>query len=429
MAGSDANGQQQPAPLARVRLTGAEWLLLVVLAAIQFTHILDFIIVMPLGARYKEQFDLTPQQFALVLSAYGFSAAVAGLFAAAFIDRFDRRSALLFLYAGFTAGTLLCGVATTYPLLLVARVVAGAFGGVVAAVVLAIIGDAFADARRGTATGIVMSAFSVASVVGVPLGLLIAGWFQSCRVPFLVLGVLSLFVLGLAFVVLPPFRGHLGRRSAGRLAGTLGVLVEPTHLRAYALMTALVMSTFTVVPYVAQFLVANVGLREDRELPLVYLFGGAATFLSTPLVGRLSDRFGKLRVFRIMAVLTVVPILLVTNLPHASATAALAVTTLLFITSAGRMVPAVALITASAAPRVRGSFLSINASVQQTAMGLASLVGGAMLSEGAGGEIAGYPEAGLVAACAAAVCLVLAGRLQPAPVDVPLVPVPAEVPV
>jgi predicted MFS family arabinose efflux permease len=397
---------------ATARLTRAEWLLLLALSAVQFTHIIDFMIIMPLGPTLMrpDTLGLTPQEFGFMVSAYAFSACIAGVVAAWVIDRFDRKTALLWLYAGFTVGTLCCAIAPTYALLLVARAVAGAFGGVVAANILAIIGDAFPDSRRGRATGAVMSAFSVASIAGVPAGLYLAnllGW----RAPFAVLAGLSAAVLVLVRFVLPPMRGHVVRGRPN--THVWSVLVEPTHLRAYVLMTALVLSTFMIVPYLASYLVANTG-RTEAELPYVYLFGGLATLVTMSIVGRLSDRFGKLVVFRVLALFTLVPILLVTNLPPVALVTALAVSTLFMVTTSGRMVPAMALITASAAPANRGSFLSINASVQQAAAGLASLAGGLLLGQAEGGAMTGFPVVGGLACAATLLSVWLAGRLRPA---------------
>lgn len=417
----DAVWHRSPREESRTsRLSGAEWLLLLVLAAVQFAHIVDFMIIMPLGSRFINAHNeaqagalhLTAQQFGLVVSAYTISAGAASLVAARFLDRFDRKNALLGLFAGFTLGTLLCAVATTYPLLLMARAVAGAFGGVCAANLLAIIGDAFPDARRGTATGVVMSAFSVASIAGVPIGLYLAeslGW----RAPFAVLGALSGAVLVLAALVLPPLRGHLGRRRAP--VNAWAVATNPNHLRAFALMFALVTSSFLVVPYLATCMVANVGLRES-DLKFIYLFGGLTTLLTLTLIGRLADRIGKLPVFRVFALATCVPLLLITLLPAGlNLVLVLAVTTLLFVTTSGRMVPGVALITNSSAPRVRGSFMSLNSAVQQIGAGLASWVGGLLLVQEEGGRLAGYPLAGLLACAAALASVYLAGRLRPAP--------------
>jgi predicted MFS family arabinose efflux permease len=395
---------------AAAGLTRREWLLLLVLAAVQFTHILDFVIMMPLGPQFKKDLHLSDQWFGFLVSAYAFSAALAGLLAAWFIDRFDRKTALLGLYAGFTVGTLCCAVTPTYPLLLAARALTGAFGGVVAACILAIVGDAFPGSRRGRAMGAIMSAFSVASIAGVPAGLYLAN-LTNWRAPFVALGCLGAAVFVLVFFVLPPMRAHLVR---GRQVTDLwGIFVQPTHLRAYLLMTALVLSTFMLVPYLASYLVANTG-RTNEELPYVYLCGGLATLVTMTFFGWLSDRFGKLLMFRYLALFTLVSILLVTNLPSVALATAIAVSTLFMVASSGRMVPAMALLTASATPRNRGGFLSVNASVQQGAAGLASALGGLMLGQGANGEITGFPLVGGLACAATLASIWLAGHLRPA---------------
>ncbi len=411
-APEDAPGDGVLPRVERGGLTGAEWFLLLMLAAVQFTHIVDFVIIMPLGPQFTEKLHLTPQQFGIMVAAYAFSAGLAGLVAAGFIDRFDRRTALLFLYAGFTTGTLLCSCVPGYPTLVAARAVTGAFGGVVAACVLTIVGDVFPDSRRGTAMGVVMSAFSAATIAGVPAGLWLAnalGW----RAPFAVLGVLGIGVLVLVGLVLPPLRGHLDRKQADPAATTWEVLTEPTHLRAYILMTALVFSSFLVVPHLATYLVRNVGLTED-DLPWIYLSGGSATLLTLTPIGRLADRRGKLPVFRLFGLLTIVPLLILSNLPRGPLVSALAAMTLFMVMSSGRMVPAMALVTASAAPRLRGSFLSVNSSVQQVGLALATVAGSVLLVEGENRELKGLPTAGLLAAAAAVASVVLAGRLRPA---------------
>jgi predicted MFS family arabinose efflux permease len=407
---------------AVTRLSRGEWRLLLVLAAVQFTHQVDFMIVLPLGPQFMRVLQITPQAFGVLVSAYGFSASLSGLLAARFVDRFDRKRALLALYSGFALGTLLCAFASNFWVLLLARTIAGGFGGVVAALVLAIVGDAFPYARRGTAMGIVMSAYSIALITGVPLGLYLAnalGW----SAPFAVLGGLSMVVLLIAILTLPSLHGHLDGVNAGERIGFRQVLLDPNHLRAYALMVALVLGVFMVVPYIATYLVANVG-RAESELPYVYLCGGLTTLLTVTLFGRLADRFGKLTVFRSAALLTVVPILILTNLPPVPLYVAIATTTLFMVATSGRMVPAQALITASAAPRYRGSFMSVTASVQQMASGLASILGGLILgAPGGAGEaplveghlapIVGYRWVGLISVVFTVVSVILAGRLRP----------------
>jgi predicted MFS family arabinose efflux permease len=406
------DGQAAPGARRPGWFTGAEFLLLLVLAAVQFTHVLDFMIVLPLEPVFVEKMGLSPQQFGFLVAAYGFSAGASGLTAAWFLDRFDRKRILLFLYAGFTAGTLLCAVAPGFLTLVVARAVAGAFGGIAGANVLAIVGDAFAEERRGRAMGVVMSAFSCAQIVGLPAGLWLAN-LQGWRTPFATLGGLSAAILLLAAWALPPLRGHLAH-GRPRPAGIWAVLCHPAHVRAYVLMVALVLSTSMIFPYLVGYLEFNVH-RAHGEIPWVYVCGGLASLVALNVIGKLADRFGKLPTFRVLAVCAVLPTLLVTNLPPVSLAAALAASTLFMVVTAGRMVPAMALITSCVVPRYRGSFLSLNASVQQFALGLAALVAGAILGQAdRTAPLTGFTTVGILGAAIMLLSAVLAGTLRPA---------------
>jgi predicted MFS family arabinose efflux permease len=370
---------------------------------------MDFMIMMPLGPQCRQELSISPQQFAIVVSSYGFSAAIAGLLAAFFIDRFDRRNALLVLYAGLITGTLLCAIAPGYWSLMLARTVAGAFGGIGGAFILVIIGDAFPEIRRGRATGVVMTAFSIASIAGLPAGIMLGNRF-GVRTPFAILGILSLAIWLLAFKVLPSMRGHLSRQRES-VADTWDMLRQPAHLRAYAFMIMLVLGSFTIAPHFSDFLVHNVGRAKD-ELAYVYLAGGLLTFVTLPKVGRCADRFGKHLVFRLMAGCTLWTILVLTNLPAAPLFPILVVTTLYWIFTSGRWVPAMAMITSSALPRYRGSFMSVNASLQQMAIGFAAVVAGAVVGETESGHITGYSMAGIIAAVSTGISLLLVGGLR-----------------
>jgi predicted MFS family arabinose efflux permease len=394
-------------------MTPRELLLLLVLATVQFTHILDFVIIMPL----EPKFHLTPQQFAWVVSVYGLGASFSGLLLAPLLDRIDRKIGTLTLYAGFAVSTLLCGLAPSYHWLLVARAAAGAFGGVVAACVLAIVADAFPSARRGTAMGAVMSAFSIASIAGIPLGLVLAdhsvsGW----RAPFVVLGVLSAGVLVLAVFVLPSIRGHLDSRRGGAPTRMIEILTLPRHLAAFALMISMVLSSFLIAPYLAAYNVRNVGLPET-DLWMVYLAGGLATLVSMNVVGRLADRYNRLWLFRILALGSGVPVLVLTFLPHGTPILWLLLTTTAYmVLTSGRMVPAMTLISGAAEQRVRGSFMSLTTALQQMACGLAPLLGSLMLGETTGNEpLVGFHFLGLLAVGGAVLSVILAGLLRQAP--------------
>jgi predicted MFS family arabinose efflux permease len=400
-----------------------ERLLLLTLAAIQFTTTLDFLIIMPLGPQYMRVFHVNPRQFGLIVSSYGISAGISGLTAGFFLDKFDRKWALIWLYLGFTLGTLLCGLAPTYHLLVASRFAAGAFGGVVGAVILAIIGDVVPGPRRGAAMGLVMSSFSVASIVGIPLGLWLADdsghlslfGFSGWHLPFIALAVLSALILVGAAFVTPALRGHMEHaREEHPVARTLAVMLHPDHQKAFVFMAALTFAGFCVFPDIPLYMVANVGVKEDQVF-WIYLCGGLCTLFSMNWVGRWADRSGKLKVFIITSLTTTVPILALTNLPRVPLSVAVGTSTLLMICMSSRFVPAMAMITATVEARYRGGFMSINSAVQQLSMGLASFVTGQILGKNAQGEVTRFPINGLLSLACVYSCIYLARFLKPAP--------------
>lgn len=384
------------------------------LTAVQFCHILDFVLLMPLAPMLMREMQIGAREFGVLVSAYTFAAACTGLVAAAYMDRFDRKRMLLFLLAGFGVGTLLCGLAGSYWMLMAARIVAGSFGGVLAGVVFAIVGDQIAPERRGRAMGIVMGAFSAASILGLPFGLALAARTRW-EMPFLLLGGVTAAVLALSAVALGPMRAHLSshpRRAA--FVELWDVAREPRHLRAFALTVAIMFSAFSLAPFLSPYLVENVGMPE-RRLDLIYLVGGVATLVTGPLVfGPLADRFGHARVFALTVVASIVPIVAVTNLPPAPLPAILAVTTLMMVMGSGRMISVTALITGVVEPRRRGSFMSLNASVQQGAAGAAAFVAGMMVGGGEGGPLTGYARVGALAVAASFLSLWLLRGLRAA---------------
>jgi predicted MFS family arabinose efflux permease len=392
------------------------WPLLLVLAAVQFVHVLDFVIIMPLAPQLMRVFDIGPQAFGFLVSVYNLAAAGAGLAGAFFLDRFDRKKALLVILAGFTISTLACGLAADTRSLMIARALTGAFGGLIQALIFAIIGDCIPENQRGTATGTVMSAFSVASVIGIPIGLSLAD-AHDWRMPFLVLAGVSLVCWFATFRVLPAIRSHLAdigsmKYEPATFSSVMRLVRETNSLVAFWLITSLMFAGFMVIPFISAYLVANVGLSE-RDLVTVFFAGGIATLLTSRVIGILADRFGKIRIFYVMATLSVVPIFLLTRLTAVSVYAAVAVTTLFTVLISARMIPALAMITSSIDKVRRGSFMSLTSSVQQAASGLASLIAGAMLGQGAKGEITRYDLVGTMAIAATFIAIYAARHLRP----------------
>jgi predicted MFS family arabinose efflux permease len=404
-----------PGPAPRIN----ERLLLYTLAAVQFTHIMDFMIMMPLGPQFMRAFGITPTQFGFLVSVYSFSAGALGFAAGFFMDKFDRKRALLVLYSGFVLGTLCCALAPNYFTLLLARIVAGGFGGVSASVVLAIVGDVVPFERRGRAMGVIMTAFSLASILGLPVGLIFAGWF-SWHAPFLLLVGLGVAIIVTARLTLPalPPHGHASAHVAWEQMRT--ILTHTNHHRAFALIAVLTASSALIYPYLTPSMVTNAGLPESY-MSLIYVFGGGATLLTSPYFGKLADRLGKLKVFTWLILLSVIPTLAIANLVPVPVWVVLLITTSYMIFTSGRFVPAMAMITASVEPRYRGGFMSVNSAVQQVAAGVATSVAALLVSSDAHGRLVGYGQAGWLSLAMVLASVLIIRHLRMATSSVPTV--------
>lgn len=386
------------------------WLLFS-LTGMQFTHIVDFMIMMPLGPQFTRLFAISDAQFGMLVSAYTLAAGASGLLASSYIDRFERKRLLLWLYAGFALATLACGLAPTYGLLMAARVLAGLFGGVMGALVQTMVGDAIPFERRGRAMGMVMSSFAMGTVAGVPASLWLAEWL-GWQAPFIAIGLLSGAIWLAAGYSLPVLAGHLqAQRTMSAWQGVLHVLRDPNHWRAFTLSALTMTASFVVIPYLTIYSTTNVGIRTD-QIPVIYLVGGLATLVSARVWGVLADRWGKVRTLRLVAICSMAPILATTHLVPVPFWMVLVVTTSFFVFVSGRMVPGMAIITSAAQPHWRGTFMSLNSAVQSGAMGVAALVGGLLIHRSPTGLVQGYGWAGWVAVATTLVLLPLAGRVK-----------------
>jgi DHA1 family inner membrane transport protein len=402
--------------ISRDRPGRGEWALLLVLATIQFTIAVDFVIMLPLGPQLMRAFGINTAQFNFAVAAYAFAASFSGLAAGFFLDRFGRKRALLGLYAGFTIGTLFCGLATSHHALVAARALAGVFGGIVGGNVLAIVGDVIPEHRRGAAVGVVMSAFSISQIVGVPFGLFLANRL-NWHTPFFALAGLSALILLAAAWQLPVLRGHLKGVAVDESSWQRmrAVVFNSNHLVALALTAIITVAGYLVFTDLATFLVKNVGITE-HQLPWVYVVGGSFTIFSMNGIGRLADRYGKRRVYTIMIFFAAASLLAVTHLPPVSLGVALIFTTAFTVCMSGRFVPAMALITASVESRHRGGFMSVNSSVANLMSAVGSALGGILIKEVVlpGGEtrLVGYPLIGWIAAILSIASLLLIYRLR-----------------
>jgi predicted MFS family arabinose efflux permease len=392
------------------RRTINESTLLFLLAAVQFTHIMDFMIMMPLGPQFMRAFGISPSLFSWLVGAYSCSAGLMGFIAGLFMDRFDRKRALLFLYGGFGLGTLCCALAPNYALLFLARTVAGGFGGVAGSVVLAIVGDVIPLERRGEAMGVIMTAFSLASIFGVPAGLLIAnhlGW----HAPFFLLAALSAVIWSVGSALLPSLPARHAVNAEKIWPRMKIILTHPNHWRAFALVAVLTIAGSLIYPFLSPSMVSNAGLPEG-QLSLIYLFGGAATFLSSRYFGKLSDRHGKPRVFIWLALISAFPTLAVVWMRPSPVWVILVVTTLFMIFSSGRFVPSWAMVTSSVENQYRGGFMSVSSSVQQVAAFLGTVTAGALITADENGRLVGYPRAGILSVVFLVAAVLLARHLR-----------------
>ena len=390
--------------------------LLLTLAGIQFSHILDFMIMMPLGPVLIKAFGISTHQFGLLVASYSFSAALSGLLAATFIDRFERKRLLLVVFGLFGLATLACGLAPGYATLLIARGLAGTFGGVMGAMVQTIVGDVIPFARRAKAGGIVSTAFSVSTVAGVPLSLWLANHFQW-RAPFILIAVLTVLFILVGLRVLPELRYHIspstGSGQAQRshpFSAMFEVLRDPNHLRALLFSALIIFSGFTVIPYITIYAVGNVGISL-HDIPFIYLTGGAATLITARLIGHSADLRGKVKIYRLVALAALLPLFVVTNIGAAPLWIWLICTTTFFILVSGRMIPAMAIITSAAQPKLRGTFMSLNATMQAFAMGSATTLAGFIITQNSAGQIVGYETVGYVAVIANLLAVAFVARI------------------
>lgn len=369
--------------------TSREWALLLILAGIQFTHILDFMIMMPLGPQLTQAFAISDAKFGLLVSAYTFAAGASGLLASLYIDRFERRRLLLVLYFLFAVATLACGLAPTYETLMGARVAAGLFGGILSAMIQTIVADVVPFARRGKAMGVIMTSFSVSTVMGVPLGLFVAA-NSNWHTPFFGIAGISFMLVVAAVYVIPTLQGHLhARGETGPLQGIAQVLRDPNHLIAFSFSFCMIFAGFSIIPYITIYMQTNARLSPS-DIPLIYLAGGAATLFSAQIIGKLSDRIGKLKMLQIIATIAIIPMALITQTEGMGKIAILIITTCFFVFVSGRMIPGMAMVSAAGNPKNRGTFMTLNSSMQSAAMGLAALVGGHLIERNAEGLIENY---------------------------------------
>ncbi|MEO6405432.1 MAG: MFS transporter [Ferruginibacter sp.] len=357
------------------KFTPYQVMAILLLALTQFSVVLDFMVMSPLGDMLMKSMSLTTTQFGLAVSGYAFSAGISGLLTAGFADRFDRKKLLLFFYIGFIAGTLFCSIANTYHLLVAARILTGLFGGVIGSISLAIVADLFAIEQRGRAMGFMQMGFGASQVLGIPISLYIAnkwGW-QS---PFVMIVGLATIIWLALMLKLQPIVKHLIAKSEKSPIIHLWHTIRKRDYRVGFLATALMsLGGFMIMPWGSAFAVNNLGVSFER-LPILFMVGGVATLFIMPLVGRLSDRIDKFKIFTVAAIWMMIVVVIYTNMVPVHFAIIILMNILMMIGIMSRMVPGMALTSALPQMQDRGAFMSINSSLQQIAGGFAAAIGG-----------------------------------------------------
>ncbi|MFO0321277.1 MAG: MFS transporter [Bacteroidota bacterium] len=393
-------------------MTRKELIILLTLAFVQFSNILDGMILMPLAPTIKKVFLIDTQHFGWLVSSFGISAGFSAFFSTFWADRFDRKKVLIVLYIGFIIGTYLCSVASSYEMFLAARVFTGIFGGVCGSVILSIVGDVIPNERRASAMGLVMMGFALSSVVGIPLGLILSNNF-GWQMPFFVICGIGFIVLLCIFLFIPNVNEHLKSGNKTSYKQFYATLFSSKSMQiALSVPLVMMIAHMGIIPYISDFSVNNLHFNQKNDVPLMYLIGGLLSVVNSPLVGKLADKYGRFKVFGTLSSLAIIPIYLITNSTSSSVALFLFFSSMFFIFSGGRMVPLQAMVTSAVLPQFRGSFMALNSALQQFSLGIVTFIGGTIITNNANGELEHYNIVGYIAIVATILSIFLAKRIK-----------------
>ncbi len=387
----------------RPQFTKLELRILILLASVEFTHIVEYMILMPLGPQLMQNLHINPNEFALLVSSYDFCAGISGLIGMYFLDRFDRKQSLIYCFLGFGLGTFACALADSFSSLLLARILSGGFGGILGAQAFAIAGDAVAIERRGASTGILMVGLALAMILGIPFSLYLAE-VGSWRLPFFSLGYFTLFLNLLLFTILPRQVTHLREKTTSPLI-LLRIISKQSQTRlALFLQFWMVLGQFTVIPFLASYLVMNVGIPQ-KQLPFIYLLGGIVSLIAAPLFGNYIDRRGSKKVLMWTVGFSIIPLLGATHLPALSFPVCLSLSVLFFASMTGRLVLMNTVASHAVSSEYRGAFMSLVTSIQQFSGAFSVWVSGHIIGFGKSGSLENFQYVGYLASFASLVVL------------------------
>ncbi|HEX7412417.1 MAG TPA: MFS transporter [Bacteroidia bacterium] len=395
----------------KATFTKYEAFMIAILAFIQFTVILDFMVLSPLGAQLMEELNIGASQFGNVVSAYAVSAGIAGLLTAGFADRFDRKKMLMFFYTGFVIGTFLCAIAPDYTTLFMARIVTGLFGGVISSISLAIVTDLFKMEVRGRVMGFVQMAFASSQVMGIPIGLVLANSF-GWHAPFLMIASVAAIVGIIIFIYVKPVTAHLKLKSErSAFQHLFKTISKPSYINGFMATVLLATGGFMLMPFGSAYSISNLGLTQ-AQLPILYFVTGLFTMVCSPLAGRLSDKIGKYKVFVVGSIITITMVSIYTHLSITPLWEVILINAILFIGISSRGISASALMTAVPEPQDRGAFMGINSSIQQLSGGIAAFAAGKIVLKTTNAPLQHYDILGYVVVASMLITLVMMYRIN-----------------
>lgn len=347
------------------------------LALTQFSVVLDFMVMSPLGDILMKSMKMTPSQFGVVVSSYALSAGFSGFLTASFADKFDRKKLLLFFYTGFIIGTMLCGLSNSYEFLVFSRIITGIFGGVISSISLAIVADVFDFNQRGRVMGFIQMGFGISQILGIPISLFLANQW-NWQAPFYLIVALSIVIFGAVYLLLKPVTAHLSLQRANPLKHMWNTIKNKQYRIGFIATAFMSLGGYLMMPWGSAFAVNNVGIAQD-ELPLMFMIVGLITFAVMPLIGFISDRINKFTIFAGASILMAFSILIYSHLQQTSFFILVVVNGLMMMGIMARMIPSQALTASLPEMQDRGAFMSINSSLQQMAGGIAAMVGGTIV--------------------------------------------------
>ncbi|HAK78931.1 MAG TPA: MFS transporter [Runella sp.] len=392
--------------------TSYQKIVIALLALTQFTVVLDFMVMSPLGDSLMKSMKISPTQFGFVVSSYAFSAGISGLLTAGFADKFDRKKLLLFFYTGFIIGTLFCGLAPTYETIVAARIITGLFGGVIGSISMAIITDLFSLQQRGRVMGYVQMGFGTSQVLGIPISLYLAnGW--GWQAPFIMIVGLSIILAIVILKILQPITAHLAIQSERNALSHLWHTIAKRNYRIGFMATSLLaIGGYMMMPFGSVYAVNNLKVSQ-QQLPIIFMVAGISTLITMPMIGRLSDRINKFNLFSIASVWMVIMVLIYTRLPVIPLWAIIIFNVSMMAGIMSRMVPATTMTSAIPDQQDRGAFMSVNASLQQIAGGLASFIAGLIVVQPTNfSPLEHYDTLGIVTSSITLLCIGMMYRVK-----------------